>query len=124
MQPRLLKTTVAQYQPAVYDGTNQSGYQPIGDKILVLPDQAAEKTSGGVFIDPVSTERLTLAAETAVLVALGEYTFVNFAEGTVPKAGDRVYLERYSGQVMLGDDGQVYRLCDDRCVGAIKARAA
>lgn len=121
MKPRLLKTTVAQYTPAEYHGRNQSGWGPIGDKVLVLTDQAADKTSGGIFIDPVSADRATMAAETGILVAVGQDAFHGYA--IKPKPGDRVYVERYSGQVMLGDDVQLYRLMDDVCIGAVKLTA-
>jgi chaperonin GroES len=124
MQPKLIQTRVAQYAPADYRGKNESGYHPIGDRVLVLTDQCADKTSGGIYIDPVAAERMTMAAETGTIVELGGTAFTWTAdrtrrwEGDRPKPGDRVYIERYSGQVALGRDGQLYRILDDRCIGA------
>lgn len=127
MQPKLIKTSVAQYAPAEYHGKNESGYHPLGDRVLVLTDQCAEKTSGGVYIDPVAAERMTMAAETGTLVELGDTAFTWTADRSRripetsprPKPGDRVYIERYSGQVALGRDGQLYRILDDKCIGAL-----
>jgi chaperonin GroES len=124
MQPKLIQTRVAQYAPAEYRGKNESGYHPIGDRVLVITDQCADKTSGGIYIDPVAAERMTMAAETGTIVELGTSAFTRTADrtrafdGDRPKPGDRVYIERYSGQVALGRDGQLYRILDDRCIGA------
>ncbi len=119
MQPKLIQTRVAQYAPADYTGKNESGYRAIGTRLVVLTDQCAEKTSGGVFIDPVSAERGTMAAETGTIVQVGSKAFAWALDDEKPKPGDRVYIERYSGQVALGKDGQLYRILEDRCVGAL-----
>ena len=126
MQQKLLKSSqLGEFAPAEYNGENESGYEPIGDRVLVLPDEAASKTSGGVELTPEFVERMTMAAETGVIVACGEDAFRwNFDrtrpwEAYKPRAGDRVYIQRYSGQVMLGEDGRFYRLMDFSCVGAL-----
>lgn len=128
MQPKLLKTTVAEYKPAVYSGENECGWCPIGDRVLILPDEAADKTSGGVFIDPRTIERGSMAAETGVVVENGDAAFLWNSDrtrpfaGYKPQPGDRVAFERYAGQLLLGVDGRLYRVMDDRCVGSVKAK--
>lgn len=126
MQPKLLKTQIAEYVAQQWNGTNESGATPIGDYVLVRPDIAAEKSSGGIFIDPVTVDRHTLASETGILVAMGDQAFMWNADrtrkwdGDRPEIGHRVYYNRYAGQVIKGDDGAIYRAMEDKCIAAIK----
>lgn len=127
MKERLLKSSQKhEFVPARFNGVNCSGYHPIGDHILVLPDQASDMSSGGIAIPAEAVERHTMAAETGVIVAIGDDAFLwngdrtRKWEGTKPKAGDRIYMQRYSGQVMLGDDGEFYRVMDANCIAAVK----
>ena len=130
MQPKLLKSSQKhEFIPAFFTG-NHSGYEPVGYHILVLPDMAAEKSSGGIDLPPEFVERATMAAETGILVALGPDAFIwngdrsRKSEGERPKPGDRVYIQRYSGQVMFGEDGVFYRVMDYNCVAAVKPAVA
>lgn len=126
MQPKLLKTTLAEYTPATYNGKNESGWKPVGDRVIVLPDEASDKSSGGVFIDPRTVERGTMAAESGVIVAVGDSAFLwnqdrsRAYEGYKPQPGDRVTFERYAGQLQLGDDRKHYRIMEDRCIGGVR----
>lgn len=124
MIPKLVKTSIAQYTPAIWTGQDTSGFYPLGDRVLVLPD-AAPEVIGGVHIPIDVTARHTLAAEGGVIVAIGEGAFSWNSDkctpftGKKPKLGDRVAIERYSGQLFHGLDGVVYRLMESACVGAI-----
>jgi chaperonin GroES len=127
MKPRLLKSSQKhEFIPARFNGVNCSGYQPIGDHIMVLPDKASDISSGGIEIPAEIVERVTLAAETGIVVALGDDAFLwngdrsRKWEGVKPKVGDRVYIQRYSGQVMLGEDGEFYRIMEQNCIAAVK----
>ena len=113
MQPKLFKTNIAEYQQATWTGTNTSGWTPINDKVMVAPDSAAEITKGGVHITPDTVARHTLASEAGVVVALGPDVTINV------KPGDRVYIERYAGQLVTGHDEKIYRLMDQNSVGAV-----
>jgi chaperonin GroES len=124
MQEKLLKTTQAEYERAAYDGTNESGLTPFGDRVLVLPDSAADKSSGGIVIPDAVKEMQSYAAETGVIVAIGDGAFVWNADrtkpfsGVKPKPGDRVFFDRYSGGLARGRDGRTYRIMDDKAVAA------
>jgi co-chaperonin GroES (HSP10) len=130
MRPKLLKTSVAEYITSEWTGRNECGFAPIADKVIVLTDQAADHTKGGVFITEDSVERNTLAAETGILVACGPLAFSWMpdrsrkwdGEEGKPTIGDRVWIDRYSGRVMLGKDGQFYRVCDDTCIAAVEIK--
>jgi chaperonin GroES len=127
LREALLKTSsLAEFVKADYKGKNTSGYVPIGSHILVLPDKASEMTSGGIALTADQVDRQTMASETGVLVAVGSDAFLwsqdraRRWEGRKPQAGDRVYMQRYSGQVMLGKDGEFYRVMSDNCLAAIE----
>ncbi len=126
LKPKFVKQAVtgSEFAPAEYTGMNESGFDPVGDKVLVLPDSATDVTSGGIHLTSDMVERHTLAAETGVLVAVSDGAFLWHSDGSKwtgyrPKSGDRIYMERYSGQVLLGKDGKLYRLMNSTCIGAI-----
>lgn len=126
MQPKLIQTELAKYTQAKWPGKNTAGYTPIGDMVLVLTDQVASTTQGGVSLPDDVLERLNMAAETGTLAATAEGAFLwshdrrRPFEGRKPKPGDYVYIERYSGQLITGIDGLKYRLLVDKQVGAIR----
>jgi chaperonin GroES len=125
MQPKILSVRKAEYLPAPFFGKNESGFEPIGDRVLVRPDIAAS-SSGGIELPDDIVDRAQLSASSGVLVALGDDAFKwsfdrtrPFA-GVKPEVGSRVCFEKYAGQVILGDDGIEYRLIDDKCVGGVR----
>ena len=124
MQPKLVQTSVSKYIPAKWEGHDTSGLSPLGDRVLILPDKAPE-IIGGVHIPVDVTARHTLAAEAGVIVAIGDGAFKWNNDkctpyvGRTPKLGERVAIERYSGQLFHGLDDQVYRLMESVCIGAI-----
>lgn len=125
MEAKLLKTTQAEYVEGSFDGVNRSGYRPVGERILVLPDEAASQTSGKIHIPDELKERQSYAAETGIIIELGDTAFLwnsdrsRKFEGVRPKAGDRVFFDRYSGGILKGKDGRIYRFMDDKAIGAI-----
>lgn len=124
MQPKLFKTSLAEFVPAKWTGNEDAGIHPLGDRVLILPDKAAEIVRG-VHLPQDITYRHTLAAEAGVVIAVGDGAFqwnsdkVTPYSGRKPKVGERVIIEKYAGQVVCGDDKQMYRLMDSHCVGGI-----
>ena len=125
MQPKLIMTPLGQYAPAKWGGKNTSGVDPINERVVVLPDAAAEQTSGSVYITQDQQERLAMAAESGVLVAAAVDAWSRSADrtgpykGRKPQVGERVKFERYAGQVHHGADGRIYRVMDDGCIAGI-----
>lgn len=117
MKERLLKTTVAKYQEATWTGTNTSEWAPVGGRVVVLPDSAEQVTQGGIEIPMDVVARHTMASEAGVLIAIGPLAFAEYE--IKPQPGDRVYIERFAGQLLPGYDGKVYRLMDYQCIGAV-----
>ena len=129
MKERVLRTTVGAYRPAAWSGANDAGFDPIGDMVLVLPDEPVTKSAGGIIMPEAVTDQNAAAAESGVIVALGEGAFVWSADrhrpwtGRRPEVGDRVRMQRYSGQLQTGADGVLYRLMTDTCIAAIEQQA-
>lgn len=122
--PKLVQGLNAEYIPAKWDGTDTSGIRCVGTTILVLMDQCAEKNSGGIILPIDLVEKFTAGSERGVLVALGNGAFLlnedmSAWSGPKPQPGDRVYIEKYSGKLIKGLDGQTYRLMSYQNVGAI-----
>lgn len=124
-RPKLIRTELGEYiKPETAE--NGSGYNPIGDRVLIKVDESASRTSGGVMLPDETVYKQTMAAETGIIVAIGDaafhWTFDRTREwyGERPKIGDRVYVERYAGRILKGNDGIFYRLMDDKCVAAIE----
>ena len=69
--------------------------KPLGDRILVKPVDAAEKTSGGIIIPQTAQEK----TQEAKVVAVGA------SEDIKVKVGDRVLHDKYAGTT-LKVDGQ------------------
>lgn len=125
LNPKVLSVRRADYIPAPYFGKNESGCRPIGDRVLVRPDIAAS-SSGSLQLPDDVVDRAQLSSSSGVIVEAGDDAFkwnsdrTRPFEGERPKAGDRVYFERYAGRVVLGDDGVEYRLCDDKSIGGVR----
>jgi co-chaperonin GroES (HSP10) len=98
----------------------------LGDRVLILPDTAASVV-GKIQLPDDVRERAQLSGSTGVIIQIGDDAFTwNFDRsrpwaGYRPKAGDRIYFDRYAGKEILGDDGHVYRLMDDKCIGGVQA---
>lgn len=125
LNPKVLSIRRAEYIPAPWFGKNTSGCIPVGDRVLILPDIAASQSGSTILPDDV-VERAQLSSSSGVIVELGDDAFAWNSDrtrpfsGYRPKPGDRVHYERYAGKIILGEDGQEYRIVDDKSVGAVK----
>ena len=120
MEAKLVKTEIAEYERAEWKGANTSGIKPIADKVLVQPDKA-RGAFGNIHIPEDMQRRHSLAAESGLLVAVGRDAFSNIPVAALkPEPGTRVFIERYSGQVIKGVDGEMYRLMEASCIGAVE----
>ena len=123
-EDRVLASSHGQFVLRNWDGTNRSGMEPVCDKVLVLVDPAVQKTRGGIIMTDANVETQTLASTTGILVSVGPQAFVWDSdrttkwEGEKPEPGVRVYFQRYAGQEYAGDDGELYRVMQDRSIGA------
>lgn len=122
------KTLRGEFIRSAWNGTNESGREPIGDRVLVLPDQAARKSEGGILTPDEYNERTDLAAESGVLVAIGQDAWIwnsdrtRRLEGEKPQVGDRVYFARYQYVAITGQDGRTYWLMEDKSIAGRDAK--
>jgi len=98
---------------------NASGIQPVEYKCLVLPDKVEETTQGGIVLARNIQEQDQLAETRCQLVAVGGMAFDDWNDERKPKPGDRVLIAKYSGILCRGDDGEEYRVINDKDVLAI-----
>lgn len=96
---------------------NKSQLQPVEYKVLVKPDKVDEM-SGPLFVPAHVRDKLQLAETKSTLVACGGNAFEDW-QGVRPVVGDRVYIARYAGMYVKGEDGEEYRLCNDKDISAI-----
>lgn len=97
---------------------NPSGLVPVEYKVLIRLDPVEEKTMGGIIKPTVEREQM---AETyATLIAIGGNAFEDWKE-PLPKPGDRVVIDKYAGlPPKAGDIQDLYRLCNDKDICAIR----
>lgn len=125
LNPKVLSIRRAEFIPAPFFGKNESGCKPIGDRVLIRPDIAAS-SSGTIKLPDDVVERAQMSSSSGVIVEAGDDAFAWNSDrtrpftGERPKAGDRVFFDKYAGKVILGDDGVEYRLMDDASIGGIR----
>ena len=123
MELKLIKGLHADYIPAVWSGKDTSGIRVVGKTILVLMDKCSPTSKGGISLPEDMIEKMSMASESGVIVATSPGAFLLNEDmtpwsGEKPKAGDRVYIEKYAGKQVKGRDGETYRIMDYSCVGA------
>lgn len=123
-RPAIVRNLNAEFVPAEWSGVDTSGIRVIGKCVLVLVDECAPVTSGGIHFTPDMIEKLSAGCETGTMVRISPGAFLLNEDmtpwrGEKPKPGDRVYIEKYAGKLVRGKDGRTYRLMDYGCIGAI-----
>ena len=89
---------------------------PIGDRVVVRPEAAEEKTSSGLFIPDTAQERPQRG--TVLFVGPGQTENGNHVEMTV-KAGDTVLYGKYSGTEIDLDGEDVLIMRESDILGVI-----
>lgn len=123
---RVITTEAGQFVEALWNGTNEAGWGPLCDKVLILVDEAASKTAGGIIRTDEGKELTSLSATTGILVAAGPQAFAYDSQrltqwvGERPVPGSRVAFQKYSGETYTGDDGRLYRIMEDRSVAMVR----
>lgn len=97
---------------------NTSGIWPVEFKVLVKIDKIGEKTAGGIIIPNTTKDKQELAHTKATVIAVGGNSFEDWKE-PIPKPGSRVIMAMYAGYLNKGDDGEEYRLCQDKEIAAL-----
>jgi len=91
---------------------NRSGLRPLGVAVLIRPYEPERK--GAQIVIPEHVQgRMAMVDNRAVVVAVGPSAWM---DETCPRAavGDRVLVTKFAGFMAKGDDGEMYRLVNDR----------
>ncbi len=102
-----------------YEG-NGSGFCPVDTKVLVLPDYIDETSEGGIVLTTDTVQQNELAVTEGLLIGYGDDAFVDSMSSTLFEPGIRVVWAVYAGQMLEGDDGNMYRLINDTDIAAIR----
>ena len=105
---------------------NMTGKIPVQYRVLVLPDEVEEESSGGIFI-PIDTQKREKAAmDQGTLIATSRRAFTGDAweESRIPQLGEKVFYDKYAGTTFLypehGDEKKEYRLLNDQDIIAVQ----
>lgn len=132
MKSRLIKTLGAAYEPSAFTGENTSGTYPLNDMVLVLPDKAKNTMGERGLIHKTDRQQSDeqLAAETGVIIAIGDGAFnwsrdrMREYQGRKPAVGDRIFYQRYAGQIVIGVDNLEYRCMSDKEIALVQSADA
>lgn len=97
--------------------------------ILIKLIKIASKTASGIFIPDNVQQDSSYHSMKGVLVKKAPSAFVyNSARMAwkpeeIPEVGDTIIFARYEGTVIIGEDGEEYRILEDKTIqGFIKAK--
>jgi len=90
--------------------------QPLGDRVVVQPLEAEERTKGGIVIPDTAKERPQEAKVVAVGKGKRDGDKVSPLE---VKVGDKVLYGKYSGTEIRGKDGEEYLILREDDILAI-----
>jgi chaperonin GroES len=100
--------------------TNNSGVAAIGFRVLVCPDEVEEKTKGGLMLPDEYRSKEAYAQARGVVVSVGANAFDEISDA--PSAGTRVIFPKFEGTEVIGADGKIYRLIEDRFIIGVEVQ--
>lgn len=92
---------------------NESGFLPLGHRLLVKPDVVQKRTAGGLYLPEETTERDEMAQVKGTVIAVGNGCWKDTTVSEWAKPGDRIVFGKYSGLLWSGHDGEKYRILND-----------
>ena len=99
---------------------NNSGINPTGHYILILPDDVEKKSKGGIILANETVDNAERDTTQGTLVAIGSTGWAEFGEGKAwAGVGDHVSFGKHAGRDMPGIDGQKYIIMNAEDVLAV-----
>ncbi len=92
--------------------------QPLGNRVLVKPDEVEEKTSGGLVLPPSASE--DQRSETGTVVKLGKGKVDGKEVSFEVSVGDRIYFKKYSPDEILIDGDKYFLLNEEDILAIVK----
>ena len=103
-----------------------AGIKPFEFKVLVLPNEVAHKTKGGLLVPDTVRAQQQHAVSKGRIAAVSPFAFTYFDPEVktyaeviekwpeTPRVGDLVLFGKYSGGEVEGNDGKRYRIMNDK----------
>lgn len=98
---------------------NNSGYRPVGKAVLLRAFELSEKRSRIHVPEDVLMSSATCDTQ-GIVVAIGPDCWNGPNETPRAKIGDKVLITKFSGGMLTGSDGFVYRMIPDHAIYAVK----
>lgn len=98
---------------------NTSGIKPVEYKVLIKPEAVEKKSAGGIYIPEQVQDKEKYAKERGIIIAVSPNAFTDPDWIDKPEIGDKVIYDRYAGALVKGNDGEDYRLINDKEIGAV-----
>lgn len=92
---------------------NDSGFKPLGHRVLVVPDAIEEITAGGIVLATNTKGREEMAQVKGTVIAVGPTCWRGTGAENWCKAGDQIVFGKYAGLPWEGADGKKYRILND-----------
>lgn len=99
---------------------NPSAVEPFEYKVVLKMEDVEETDpelrrmkAAGLALPPELKQKEQQGGQRGVVIAIGGNAFEDW-KGRAPKVGDRVYTARYPGFQFTGEDGQQYRMVNDK----------
>jgi chaperonin GroES len=92
---------------------NENVFQPISDKLICLPVEQEQMSSGGIYLPDVDDKK-SLAAK-VIAAGPGFYAGADLFVPTTLKPGDTVLYQRFAAQVIEYNDTE-YHVIQERDV--------
>jgi|SRR6516162_171312 co-chaperonin GroES (HSP10) len=98
---------------------NNSGFRPVGKAVLLRAFEMAEKKHMIHLPDEVEMSVATCDTQ-GIVVEIGPDCWQGEKETPRAKVGDKVLITRFSGGMLKGKDGFIYRMIPDHAIYAVK----
>lgn len=94
---------------------------PVEYKVLILPDEAGDRSEGGMYLPDTVRERQQYAMDRGTVISHGD-GFFSELPGPIPKVGDKVVFNKYAGSLItitIEGKRKSCRLCNDKDICAV-----
>ena len=98
---------------------NKSGIHPVEYKVLVAPRKVEEKTAGGIIMPDEVKEKEEYTNAYGFIVECGGNAFEDPDWKSKPELGTLIMFDKYAGTKVTGNDGETYRLINDKEIVAL-----
>lgn len=103
------------------------GLEPSEYNVLIAPEDAEQKTKGGIILIDSTKEANGMASMRGRLISVSPLAFTYEADwkgARQPQVNDVVLFAKYAGVLVEGADKREYRVCKDKDIMGIYAEGA